>query len=86
MITKKARSKMSDIPKIGCVNHDCNRCKAAAELRRLEAEVQALRGAVPAEKLKYVIEWLEAGCHPKHAALELRMLAAAPQPAQGEKQ
>ena len=36
---------MSDIPKIGCVNHDCDRCKAADELRRLEAEaeVQALR-------------------------------------------
>jgi hypothetical protein len=68
---------------------------AAAELRRLEAEVQALRGAVPAgwrlAPLNPTPEMKKAGgiacgfgqdiAHHTYAA----MLAAAPQPAQGEK-
>ena len=37
---------MSDIPKIGFVNHDCDRCKAADELRRLDAENDAMRQRV----------------------------------------
>lgn len=42
-------------------------------------------GGVPAgfvnmKSLEPVIQWLEAGCDPKHAATELRLLAAAPSP------
>jgi hypothetical protein len=38
--------------------------------------IEARRG-VPAERLTPVIQWLEAGCDPKHAATELQLLASA---------
>ena len=45
------------------------------------AAIEANTPAVKTENLTPVIQWLEAGCDPKHAATELRLLAASPQPA-----
>lgn len=62
-----------------------------AQAPAVKDTINALRKALAApqpagvytESLIPVVQWLEAGCDPKHAATELRLLSkAAPQPAQ----
>lgn len=61
--TPPAAPVQDDIPKIGCVNHDCDKCKAAAPVQELEKAAAMALDAI-AESGDFLFNWHD--CEPNN--------------------